>query len=62
MHGLIDMLRKPYIVEGTPDDDLTIYFENEENKHEYEDIPVECHSKDFNHDTGNKVTEGIDMG
>jgi len=53
---------KPYIVEGTPFNDLTIYFENEKNKHKYEDIPVECPSKDFNHDVGNKVTEGIDMG
>lgn len=41
---------------------LQRYFENEKNRHEYEDIPVERPSNNFSHDVGNKVTEGIDMG
>ena len=53
---------KPFIVEGPPDNDLTIYFENEKNQHKYEDIPVEHPGNDFSHDVGNNVTEGIDMG
>ncbi|MDX2507554.1 MAG: hypothetical protein QNL62_24190 [Gammaproteobacteria bacterium] len=57
-----DLEGKPYIVEGTPDNDLTIYFENEINRQLYEDIPVECPGKDFSHDIGNNVDEGIDQG
>lgn len=53
---------KPYIVEGTHYNDLTIYFENEKNRQIYEDIPVECPGKDFSHDIGNNFDEGIDEG
>lgn len=53
---------KPYVVEGSSQNDLTIYFENEENRKIYEDIPVECPAKDFSRDIGNNVDEGIDEG
>ncbi len=62
LHDVNDLAGKPYLVEGTPDNDLTIYFENEVNRHEYEDIPVERPSNDYSHDVGDNVTEGIDMG
>ncbi|MCU7940652.1 MAG: hypothetical protein KZQ64_11615 [gamma proteobacterium symbiont of Bathyaustriella thionipta] len=39
-----------------------IYFENEENRQKYEDIPVECPAKDFAQDISNNVDEGIDEG
>ena len=53
---------KPYIVEGSHYNDLTIYFENEKNRQQYEDIHVECPAKDFDHDIGNNVDEGFDEG
>ena len=53
---------KPFVVEGDHYNDLTIYFENEENRQKYEDIPVECPAKDFDHDIGNNVDEGYDEG
>ncbi len=36
-----DLAGKPYVVESSPVDQLTIYFETEENKRTYERIPVE---------------------
>jgi len=57
-----DLEGKPYVVEGTRHNDLTIYFENEENRKIYEDIPVECPANDFSRDIGNNVDEGYDQG
>ena len=62
LHDITDLEGKPFIVEGTRHNDLTIYFENEQNRQIYEDIPVECPGKDFSHDIGNNTTEGIDAG
>ena len=49
---------KPFLVEGTRYNDLTIYFDNETNRQICQDIPVECPAKDFSHDIGNNVDEG----
>lgn len=62
MHEVNDLEGKPYLVEGTHYNDLTIYFENEKNRQDYEDIAVECPGKDFSHDVGNNIDEGIDAG
>ncbi len=62
LHEVNDLTGKPYLIEGTQYNDLTIYFENEENRQIYEDIPVECPGKDFSHDVGNNIDEGIDAG
>lgn len=53
---------KPFLVEGPPNNDLTIYFDNEANLKQYQDIHVECPAKDFSHDIGNNVDEGYDEG
>ena len=62
LHEVDDLEGKPFIVEGTRHNDLTIYFENQANKEIYEDIPVECPGNDFSHDVGNNIDEGIDAG
>ncbi len=62
LHEVTDLEGKPYLVEGSHYNDLTIYFENEENRQIYEDIPVECPGKDFSQDVGNNFDEGIDAG
>lgn len=62
LHDVVDLEGKPFVVEGSHYNDLTIYFENEKNREVYEDIPVECPAKDFSHDVGNNVDEGIDAG
>ncbi len=62
LHEVSNLEGKPYIVEGTRHNDLTIYFENQANKKIYEDIPVECPGNDFSHDVGNNIDEGIDAG
>ena len=62
LHEVIDLEGKPYLVEGTHYNDLTIYFENQQNRQTYKDTPVECPSSDFSHDVGNNIDEGIDMG
>ncbi len=62
LHEVTDLEGKPYLVEGTHYNDLTIYFESEKNRQAYEDIPVECPGKDFSCDVGNNVDEGIDAG
>lgn len=62
MNEVNDLEGKPFLVVGTPHNDLTIYFENEKNRQIYEDIPVECPGNDFSRDIGNNVDEGIDEG
>lgn len=62
LHDVNNLEGKPYLVEGTRYNDLTIYFENEENRQAYKDIHVEYPAKDFDHDVGNNVDEGIDAG
>ncbi|MCW8929589.1 MAG: hypothetical protein OQL19_05045 [Gammaproteobacteria bacterium] len=62
LRDINDLEGKPFLVEGTQYNDLTIYFENEQNRQTYEDIPVECPGNDFSHDVGNNTTEGIDAG
>ena len=53
---------KPFFVEGTHYNDLTIYFDNESNWTIYQDMHVECPAKDFSHGIGNNVDEGFDEG
>ena len=62
MNDVNDLEGKPFLVVGTRYNDLTIYFENEQNRQMYEDIPVECPGNDFSQDIGNNVDEGIDEG
>ena len=62
LHEVNNLEGKPYLVEGSRYNDLTIYFENKQNRQVYEDIPVECPAKDFTHDVGNNDDECIDMG
>ncbi len=62
MNEVNNLEGKPYLVVGSHYNDLTIYFENEQNRQLYEDIPVECPGNDFSHDIGNNVDEGIDQG
>jgi len=38
---------RPFVIEGSGDSALKIYFETEENKRIYLDIPVEHPGKDF---------------
>lgn len=47
MHDIPDTYGKPYIVEGSHYDDLTIYFESEANRKTYMAIPVECPGSDL---------------
>lgn len=40
MNDVTDLENAPYVVEGEGDNALKIYFESEENRREYLDIPV----------------------
>lgn len=39
-NDVTDLENAPYVIEGKGDNTLKIYFESEENKREYLDIPV----------------------
>jgi hypothetical protein len=61
-HDIADLAGKPYVVEGggTPDD-LVIYFESEETRRRYLDIPTEHpidHHVNLSNDTEVMVDEG----
>ncbi len=45
-------------VEGDGENTLTVYFESEENRQAYRDIPVEPSSIDLDNDTDEWVDEG----
>ena len=40
MNDVTDLENAPYVIEGQGDNALRIYFESEENKREYLDIPI----------------------
>jgi len=40
MNDVTDLENAPYVIEGEGDNTLRIYFESEENKQEYLDIPI----------------------
>lgn len=50
----------PYVIEGTGDDALKIYFENEENKRAYLEIEVEHPGRDFTTNLDNPAPMGGD--
>jgi len=47
LNDVHDPENHPYVVEGEGDNAIKIYFENEENKRSYMDIPVEHPGEDF---------------
>ena len=62
LHEVMDLEGKPFIVEGDHYNDLTIYFENNENRQAYLDIPVECPGNDFTYNLDNSIDEGYAEG
>lgn len=40
-HDVIDLQHSPFVVDASGDDELTIYFESEESKRQFLDLPVE---------------------
>lgn len=55
LHDVPDPEHHPYIVEGTGDNALKIYFESEETRREYEEIAVEHPGNDFTTNLDNPV-------
>lgn len=47
LHDIPDREGLPYVVVGDRNDNLTIYFENEENKQKFLDIPVESPTQEI---------------
>jgi hypothetical protein len=62
LHDIPDPTEMPYVVEGTHYNDLTIYFESEENKQAYLAIPVECPATDMRVSLDNPTEVFIDEG
>lgn len=56
-----DLTGKPYVVEAGREADLVIYFETEENKRKYQDIPVE-HPIDHHVNLDNPTDIMVDNG
>jgi len=56
-----DLEGKPYVVEAGPEEDLVIYFESEETKRQFLDIPVE-HPIDHHVNLDNPTDVMIDEG
>lgn len=56
-----DLEGKPYVVEARPEEDLVIYFESEETKRQYLEIPVE-HPIEHRLNLDNPADEMIDEG
>lgn len=52
----------PYVVEGDQHHDITIYFENEQTKQEYLEIPVEHPETELSHSLDNPTDIMIDEG
>jgi hypothetical protein len=57
-HDIDDLYGKPYVVETGRESDLTVYFESEETRRQYLEMPV-GHSV---HASDNPTDEGIDEG
>jgi hypothetical protein len=49
---------RPFVIEGSGEDALMIYFENEENKQTYLDIAVEHPGEDFTTNLDNPAPMG----
>jgi hypothetical protein len=47
MNDVKDLANAPFVIEGSGDSALKIYFESEENRRAYLDIEVEHPSRDF---------------
>jgi hypothetical protein len=56
-----DLEGKPYVVEAGPEEDLVTYFESEETKRQYLEIPVE-HPIEHRLNLDNPADEMIDEG
>ena len=57
-----DLHGKPYVVERGRESDLTIYFETEESRRQYLDIPVEHPTQEHHVNLDNPTAEGYDEG
>lgn len=55
LNDIRDPEGKPFVVEGSGDSALKIYFESEETKREYLGIEVEHPSEDFKYNLNNPV-------
>jgi hypothetical protein len=55
MRDVTDPDTHPYVIEGTGDNALKIYFESEETRREYLDLEVECPGNDFTTNLDNPV-------
>ncbi len=58
---ITDLEGAPYVVEAGPEEDLVIYFESEETKRQYLEIPVE-HPIDHHVNLDNPTDVMIDEG
>lgn len=52
----------PYVVENTSDGELTIYFESEESRQAYLEMPPKDPAKDFKKSLSDPVDNNIDEG
>ena len=59
---IADTAGKPYIVEGTAHNDLTIYFESEANRQAYLEIPIERPISELSVNLDNPTDIFIDQG
>ncbi|UCE88801.1 MAG: hypothetical protein JSW10_10825 [Pseudomonadota bacterium] len=62
LHDIDDPTGKPYVVEGDRYNDITIYFESEENRQAYLAIPVEHPEEDLGMSLDNPTDIMIDEG
>jgi hypothetical protein len=62
LNDIPDPYGKPYVVEGVPDNNITIYFESEENRKIYLDIPAEHLLQNIRCTLDNPTHEFIDEG
>ncbi len=58
---ITDLEGKPYVVDAGPEEELVIYFESEETKRQFLDIPVE-HPIDHHVNLDNPTDVMIDEG
>ena len=55
MNDVPDPEDHPFVIEGSGDNAIKIYFENEENKQAYMDIAIEHPGEDFSTNLDNPV-------
>ncbi len=61
-HDIPDLEGRPFVVEGDHYHDITIYFESEENRRAYLDIPVTYPDPVLNRKLSNPTDQWIDNG